>query len=215
MKSIADGLSSLKKKSMADRIHDEILEMVIKRGSEEEIVLTEGRMMELFGVSKAPVREALIRLCSENVLKSIPRFGYVVVQMEEKDAREVAGIRVLLETEALRTGFENIVEHHLDDIRVQIETREREEGKVDVWNILEDNEAFHLLLASYAENQTLNRFLQESLQLQKRIYAQIQWNRLSSLETDINKAPHRKIYEALCEKDLEKSIRALKEDIMA
>lgn len=215
MKSIADGLSSLKKKSMADRIHDEILEMVIKRGSEEEIVLTEGRMMELFGVSKAPVREALIRLCSENVLKSIPRFGYVVVQMEEKDAREVAGIRVLLETEALRTGFENIVEHHLEDIRVQIETREREEGKVDVWNILEDNEAFHLLLASYAENQTLNRFLRESLQLQKRIYAQIQWNRLSSLETDINKAPHRKIYEALCEKDLEKSIRALKEDIMA
>lgn len=215
MKSIADGLSSLKKKSMADRIHDEILEMVIKRGSEEEIVLTEGRMMELFGVSKAPVREALIRLCSENVLKSIPRFGYVVVQMEEKDAREVAGIRVLLETEALRTGFENIVEHHLEDIRVQIETREREEGKVDVWNILEDNEAFHLLLASYAENQTLNRFLRESLQLQKRIYAQIQWNRLSSLETDINKMPHRKIYEALCEKDLEKSIRALKEDIMA
>lgn len=215
MKSIADGLSSLKKKSMADRIHDEILEMVIKSGSEEETVLTEGRMMELFGVSKAPVREALIRLCSENVLKSIPRFGYVVVQMEEKDAREVAGIRVLLETEALRTGFENIVEHHLDDIRVQIETREREEGKVDVWNILEDNEAFHLLLASYAENQTLNRFLRESLQLQKRIYAQIQWNRLSSLETDINKAPHRKIYEALCEKDLEKSIRALKEDIMA
>lgn len=215
MKSIADGLSSLKKKSMADRIHDEILEMVIKSGSEEETVLTEGRMMELFGVSKAPVREALIRLCSENVLKSIPRFGYVVVQMEEKDAREVAGIRVLLETEALRTGFENIVEHHLEDIRVQIETREREEGKVDVWNILEDNEAFHLLLASYAENQTLNRFLRESLQLQKRIYAQIQWNRLSSLETDINKAPHRKIYEALCEKDLEKSIRALKEDIMA
>ena len=215
MKSIADGLSSLKKKSMADRIHDEILEMVIKRGSEEEIVLTEGRMMELFGVSKAPVREALIRLCSENVLKSIPRFGYVVVQMEEKDAREVAGLRVLLETVALRTGFENIVEHHLEDIRVQIETREREEGKVDVWNILEDNEAFHLLLASYAENQTLNRFLRESLQLQKRIYAQIQWNRLSSLETDINKAPHRKIYEALCEKDLEKSIRALKEDIMA
>lgn len=215
MKSIADGLGSLKKKSMADRIHDEILEMVIKRGSEEEIVLTEGRMMELFGVSKAPVREALIRLCSENVLKSIPRFGYVVVQMEEKDAREVAGLRVLLETEALRTGFENIVEHHLEDIRVQIETREREEGKVDVWNILEDNEAFHLLLASYAENQTLNRFLRESLQLQKRIYAQIQWNRLSSLETDINKAPHRKIYEALCEKDLEKSIRALKEDIMA
>lgn len=214
MKSIADGLSSLKKKSMADKIHDEILEMIIKKGSKEEVILTEGRMMELFGVSKAPVREALIRLCSENVLKSIPRFGYVVVQMEEKDAREVAGIRVLLETEALRTGFEEIVENHLEDIRMQIETREVE-GKVDVWRILEDNEAFHLQLASYAGNQTLNRFLRESLQLQKRIYAQIQWDKESSLEADNNEVPHKKIYEALREKDLEKSIRALKEDILA
>lgn len=214
MRSIADGLSSLKKKSMADKIHDEILEMIIKKGSKEEVILTEGRMMELFGVSKAPVREALIRLCSENVLKSIPRFGYVVVQMEEKDAREVAGIRVLLETEALRTGFEEIVENHLEDIRMQIETREVE-GKVDVWRILEDNEAFHLQLASYAGNQTLNRFLRESLQLQKRIYAQIQWDKESSLEADNNEVPHKKIYEALREKDLEKSIRALKEDILA
>lgn len=214
MKSIADGLSSLKKKPMADKIHDEILEMIIKKGSKEEVILTEGRMMELFGVSKAPVREALIRLCSENVLTSIPRFGYVVVQMEEKDAREVAGIRVLLETEALRTGFEEIVENHLEDIRMQIETREVE-GKVDVWRILEDNEAFHLQLASYAGNQTLNRFLRESLQLQKRIYAQIQWDKESSLEADNNEVPHKKIYEALREKDLEKSIRALKEDILA
>lgn len=214
MKSIADGLSGLKKKSMADKIHDEILEMIIKKGSKEEVILTEGRMMELFGVSKAPVREALIRLCSENVLKSIPRFGYVVVQMEEKDAREVAGIRVLLETEALRTGFEEIVENHLEDIRMLIETSEAE-GKVDVWKILEDNETFHLQLASYAGNQILNRFLRESLQLQKRIYAQIQWDKKSSLEADNNEVPHKKIYEALRERDLEKSIRVLKEDILA
>lgn len=215
MRSIADGLCGLKKKSIADKVHDEILEMIIKRGAEEETILTEGRMMELFGVSKAPVREALVRLCSENVLKSIPRFGYAVVQMEEKDAREVAGIRVLLETEALRAGFGNLVENHLEDIRAQIEAKEMGDGRVDVWEILENNEAFHLLLASYAGNQTLNRFLRESLQLQKRIYAQIQWNNLSSLEADINRAPHRKIYEALCERDLERSIRVLEEDIRA
>lgn len=215
MKSIADGMGSLKKKSIADKVHDEILEMVIKKGPEEDTVLTEGRMMELFGVSKAPVREALVRLCSENVLKSIPRFGYVVVQMEEKDAGEVAGIRILLETEALRSGFGNIVENHLEDIRAQIESKRDEDGKVDIWNILEDNEAFHLLLASYAENQTLDRFLRESLQLWKRIYAQVYWNNQNSLEADVNKEPHRKIYEALCEGDLEKSLRVLKEDIMA
>jgi len=212
MKSIADGIITLKKKSLTEKIHDEILEMIIKSAPEEETVLTEGRLVEVFGVSKAPVREALIRLCSENVLRNIPRFGYVVVQMEEKDAREVTDIRVLLETEALRTGFEEIVGGHLEEIRAQIEEKEKS-GKVDIWGIWEDNEAFHLMLASFAGNQTLERFLKESLQLQKRIYAQIHWNRLSSLEADFSIEPHRRIYEALCERDREKSIRALQEDI--
>lgn len=213
MKSIADGFTALKKKSLTDKVHDEILEMIIKNGSEEETVLTEGRLVEVFGVSKAPVREALIRLCSENVLRSIPRFGYVVVQMEEKDAREVTDIRVLLETEALKAGFGKIVDSHLEDIRAQIEEKQKAGSRVDIWDIWEDNEDFHLMLSSFAGNQMLVRFLKESLQLQKRIYAQIQWNRLSSLEADFSTVPHRRIYEALCEKDMEKSIRALQEDI--
>ena len=39
-------------------------------------------------MSKAPVREALVQLCSEKMLKSIPRCGYQVVQIT---AREIEG----------------------------------------------------------------------------------------------------------------------------
>ena len=86
--------------SLTDRVHDQILELIIKNATEEEMVLTEKKLMELLGVSKAPVREALIKLCSEDVLINVPRFGYRVVRMTEKDARDAKQMRMLLETEA-------------------------------------------------------------------------------------------------------------------
>ena len=35
-------------------------------------------MIEKFGVSKSPVREALVELCKDGILTNIPRMGYQV-----------------------------------------------------------------------------------------------------------------------------------------
>lgn len=141
-------------------------------------MLNEKRLVELFGVSKAPVREALIKLCSEGVLRNVPRYGYVVVKMKEKDARDILKLRCILELEALKDGFEAIIQYHLEDIKRHIDNAAlMQQEPVDVWKVWEDNEAFHLLLASYADNQLLNKFLKESLSIQKRIYAQFSWNK--------------------------------------
>ena len=65
----------MKTDSLKDRVHDQILEMIIKNASTEDIVMNEKRLAELLNVSKLTVREALIMLCSEGVLKSVPRYG--------------------------------------------------------------------------------------------------------------------------------------------
>ena len=76
-------------KTLSAQIHDSILEMVIDSGAaSEELLLTESELVDRFGVSKAPVREALLRLCSEDVLKSIPRCGYVVVRLGKKSGKD-------------------------------------------------------------------------------------------------------------------------------
>ena len=203
-----------KKELLSEKIHDEILELIIKNASEEEQVLNEKRLVELFGVSKAPVREALIKLCSEGVLRNVPRYGYVVVKMKEKDARDITKLRCILETEALKAGFDNIIQYHLPDIKAHIDNTARMQLEpVDVWRVWEDNEQFHLLLASYADNQLLMKFLKESLSIQKRIYAQFSWNKKQSMDDCFDEEPHVGIYRALQDKDLDKALELLRRDI--
>ena len=42
-------LTKLKKKTLTDKVHDGILEMIIKNVSQDEIVFNESQLMEVFG----------------------------------------------------------------------------------------------------------------------------------------------------------------------
>lgn len=201
-----------KKETLTDRVHDRILEMIIQSATPEDIVFNESRLMETFGVSKAPVREALIRLCSEGVLEIIPRYGYVIVRLTEKDEKDVVSMRLMLETEALRSNFAQFSKCHLDRLREQIE-RSCTASDMSIWEMLNFNEEFHLLLAACGENKIVNRFLKEVLQIQKRIYARHWWRDQKTLDTKANAVPHSRIYEALCSRDMEQCMEALRQDI--
>lgn len=201
-----------KKETLTDKVHNSILEMIIQNAAPEDMVLNEGRLVEIFGVSKAPVREALIRLCSEGVLEIIPRYGYVVVRLTEKDEKDVANMRLMLETEALRNNFGKFSQCHLDRLREQIE-RSCAVSSMSIWDMLNFNEEFHMLLAANGENKIMNRFLGEILQIQKRIYARHWWRDQKTLDTNTNAVPHMKIYQALCDGSLEQCMDALRHDI--
>ena len=207
MDKLKEGFTQIKKESLTDRIHDSILEMIIKNPSDEEQVLNEKRLMELFGVSKAPVREALIKLCSEGVLRNVPRFGYMVIRMNEQDIRDALRMRVLLETEALETAFPNLEERELAEIRDHV-SKAAAKQNVDVWEVWEDNKQFHLLLASFSGNRILMKLLQECMEMLTRSYAQKMWDKRNSMADSVDEAQHYGIYQKLCDKDLEGAINS-------
>lgn len=198
--------------SLSDRVHDQILELIIKNASEEEMVLTEKKLMELLGVSKAPVREALIKLCSEDVLINIPRFGYRVVRMTEKDARDAKQMRKLLELEALRISFPKLGAAELKQLKEQVEKAAAKQN-TDVWKVWEDNEEFHLLLASFSGNKVLMKLLRDCMGILKRTYAQQRWNSWSSMNDSVDNSVHGTICKYLEEKDFEKTMDLLSKDI--
>ena len=198
--------------SLTDRVHDQILELIIKNASEEEMVLTEKKLMELLGVSKAPVREALIKLCSEDVLINIPRFGYRVVRMTEKDARDAKRMRSLLELEALRTSFSKLGDAELKQLKEQVKKAAAKQN-TDVWEVWEDNEEFHLLLASISGTKVLMKLLRDCMGILKRTYAQQRWNSWSSMDDSVDNSVHATICRHLEERNLESTLELLRKDI--
>ena len=208
-----DVFSKSKKQLLSEKIHDEILEMIIKNATDEDMVLNEGRLMDVFQVSKAPVREALIKLCAEGVLQNVPRYGYMVIRPQEKDREEVIKMRVLLEKEALKEGYEEIIQYHLPELLQQINGTDGVKKLDDVWMVWEDNCEFHLQLASYSKNRLLIRYLKETIDRQKRIYAQQIWELQKTLKATFHENAHKGIWQELSNHNLEQALKCLEQDI--
>ncbi len=205
-----------KKTTLMMQVHDSILEMIINAGPESDhLLLTEGALVEKFGFSKAPVREALLRLCSEEVLTSIPRCGYVVVRIGEKGGYDNLVVRDVLETSSLERYFDAYVPEKLESIKKMLDdARKNMSGMTNVWNIWQSNVDFHCALMQITDNEAICKHLKQCIEVERRFYAQNQWKVNQVFKTSFYPEVHEAIYNAICEHDKEKSIRLLHMDIM-
>ena len=91
-----------KPSSLKTEIYDSILKDIIEGNYKQNEIINEKQLIEKYGVSKSPIRDALIELCSEGVLISHPRYGYEVVRINEKEIRDIVNFRIMIETGCLR-----------------------------------------------------------------------------------------------------------------
>ncbi len=87
---------------MKAEIYEAVLSDIIQGIYKQNEIITEKQLIAKYGVSKSPIRDALIELCKEGVLISHPRYGYEVVRINEKEIRDVVDFRILIETGCFR-----------------------------------------------------------------------------------------------------------------
>lgn len=63
--------------------------------------LSENELAEQYGVSRTPVREALIRLADDGLVEIVPQLGTFVSRIDPRDVREAQFIREALEVASL------------------------------------------------------------------------------------------------------------------
>jgi DNA-binding GntR family transcriptional regulator len=81
-----------------ERLRDEIVSGALRPGEQ----LVEARIAEDLGVSKTPVREALIRLQRDGLVEIEPYRGARVLEPSAQDIREILELRGLLECQIAR-----------------------------------------------------------------------------------------------------------------
>ena len=93
------------------------LEDAILNGSYKEgDSLNELRLSKSLGVSRTPVREALMQLELEGLVKNIPNKGAVVVGISEQDVEDIYEIRIRIEGLAARLCAEKITDEELEEL---------------------------------------------------------------------------------------------------
>ena len=149
----------MKKVNLKKKVYDDVLQSIVRGEYSADDIISEGMLIEKYNVSKSPVREALVQLCSENVLKSIPRCGYMVVKLTESDINDILNFRMAFESGMLTQIIDNISEDQLKELRDRRYVH-GEEAVKDFWLHWEYNKRFHLRLMSF----TNNRFAYLSLE---------------------------------------------------
>jgi GntR family transcriptional regulator of vanillate catabolism len=129
--------------------------------------VSELQMVERLGVSRTPVRTALVRLQEEGLLEAIPSGGFSVRAFSEREVLEAIEIRGTLEGLAVRLAAERGVAR--SDLRSAStcldaidEIVSRDTVEIDISRYVELNADFHAKLVAFAGSQALARQLERA-----------------------------------------------------
>jgi DNA-binding GntR family transcriptional regulator len=88
--------------TMADAIAAALRRAVLEGALHDGTVLRQAELAARFGVSRVPIREALLKLEAEGLVESRPRRGTVVVALDADAFEEILEMRAALEALALK-----------------------------------------------------------------------------------------------------------------
>lgn len=109
------GAASVAKLSTPDLIADQLRRAILLGAIAGGAQLKQNDVAARFGVSVAPVREALQRLIADGLAVLHPNRGVTVSPVSEQDFLEIAELRALLEPHALRHSAPQLTASDFDD----------------------------------------------------------------------------------------------------
>ena len=189
----------------ADRVYDDLRRRILTLNLGPGAVLDESRVVQEMGTSRTPVREAIIRLVSEGLLRRDGRrisvSSFEVSQLRAFFEAMTLTSRAINRMAALRRTPEQLIAIH--DALVEFE---KAVARGDEVRISETNHVFHRMISEAADSVFIQRayedLLVESLRLARKCFAAGE-DRESTRQEHLARtiADHKEIYEAIKRKD--------------
>ncbi|MFG1624039.1 GntR family transcriptional regulator [Kribbella sp. NPDC049227] len=151
---VVEAAPGVEKIPAAERVYAYVKAAILDRVYPGGELLTEGELATAVGVSRTPVREALLRLEESGLVKLYPKKGALVQPVLPQEIDDVLEARELLETHAAakvwprRKQLVETLTQRVDEMR-----EHRRSG--DAKSFLEADRAFHEAIVGAAGNQIL------------------------------------------------------------
>ena len=144
---------------LKDRIYSELKRAITAVNiydSNDDHRLDERQLSEELGVSRTPVREALVRLENEGFVKNIPRRGAFVARKSKKEILEMLVVWAALESMAARLVTEHASDEEIASLRRLFASYKDDKVNARIDEYSETNIGFHQALFKISHCQLLS-----------------------------------------------------------
>jgi DNA-binding GntR family transcriptional regulator len=177
-----------------DGVFETLKEAILTQAIAPGTPLIESQLAEEFGISKTPVREALLRLSKENLVDLENTRGASVHRLSPEEIRDIFEMRLHLEPLGLEQGAASFDEHELRRLEKLLGSAERAIRRKDFAKLSALNITFHRGLYAHAPNRLLVQWL-DSLSDRRRLLSLQGWKQENRSEQEWQE--HRAILEAI------------------
>jgi DNA-binding GntR family transcriptional regulator len=155
---IQDTDMSLSRSLLKDRAAVTLRDYICTARIPEGTKLTEREVSTLLGISRAPARDALMALEAEGLVVSRPN-GRYVIELTEKDVRDIHALRWTLERLAAELASSNVSEDNQEVLRAALEGLESAGASGDAHSWTNADMHLHRTIWRLADNPQLLKVL--------------------------------------------------------
>ncbi len=202
--------ASLKRPPAAERVYTHIKEAVLDRRYEGGTLLTEGDLADAVGVSRTPVREALLRLEVEGLIKLYPKKGALVLAVSAQEIKDVVETRLLVEEFAARKAVP--ASPRLIERLEQLLEEQRQLAEAgDLAAVAVTDRCFHAEIVRHAGNEILSRLYDQLRDRQLRMGVAVMEAHPGRIEANITE--HAELLGAISAGDADGAARVVRRHV--
>ena len=185
------------------RLRDEIVSLRRLPGE----AISEKEIAQECGVSRTPIREALLRLAEERLVDIVPKSGTSVAKIPIADVLEAQVARAALEQVTVRAAVENARGSDIANLRAVIMVQQEWQEAGDVVQFYAADEDMHRMIALAGGYPGIWSII-ERIKLQVDRYRVLTLPQPNRMERVLQE--HTEIVEAIANRDVEKASEAMR-----
>lgn len=207
---MASAAAPAKQPPAAERVYAHVKQAVLDRRYEGGTLLTEGGLAEAVGVSRTPVREALLRLEAEGLLRLYPKKGALVLPVSVQEIDDVVETRLLVEEHAARRAVP-ADPRLITRLQELLDEQRRYAAEGDLAAVAKSDRCFHAEIVRSAGNRILDRLYDQLRDRQLRMGVAVMHARPDRIAKNI--AEHAEILQALRTADSDAAAAAVRRHV--
>lgn len=197
------------KKNQTQKVYDYLKNKIVTKMIYPGTRIIEKEIVDELGISRTPVRSALMKLAYEGMVEIESNRGAKVAVPSATDFMQVYEARKAIEIEAFKLAVNRRDEESVARLKNNLDKQMKME---DTFNMIEYsylNNEFHTIIIQQSRNEYLAKLLIE-------LYGKLStyllfWDNSSTNADSLEN--HKNLYEAFRDKDLDKGVKALINDI--